>query len=155
MPVGMSHPLESLGAVLSTTSLGRRRNLCQPCCVHASSTCTVHDSSAVDGVHVLRLKLVCSQALKPGADTALDAAALEAIAEEAPSATLPRAKVVGATVVDVAVATGIQPSKGAARRLIKVLFDVKWSRSAYVSAAWCIRILGQLHAPLPMPCIGC
>lgn len=85
-----------------------------------NSTCTVHDSSAVDGVHVSRLKLVCSQALKPGADTALDAAALEAIAEEAPSATLPRAQVVGATVVDVAVATGIQPSKGAARRLIKV-----------------------------------
>ncbi len=60
------------------------------------------------------------QALKPGADTALDAAALEAIAAEAPSAQLPRDQVVGATVVDVTVATGLQPSKAAARRLIKV-----------------------------------
>lgn len=34
------------------------------------------------------------QALKPGADTQLDAAALEAIAEEAPSAELPRDQVV-------------------------------------------------------------
>ena len=64
---------------------------------------------------------VCNlQALKPGADTQLNAAALEAIAEEAPSAELPRAEVVGASVVDVAVAAGLQPSKGAARRLIKV-----------------------------------
>lgn len=77
-----------------------------------------------------------SQALKPGADTALDAAALEAIAEEAPSATLPRDQVVGATIVDVAVATGVQPSKGAARRLIKVrnLSDVHTSSRLVASA---------------------
>ena len=66
---------------------------------------------------------VCLQALKPGADTQLDAAALEAIAEEAPSASLPRAQVVGALLVDVVVATGLQPSKAATRRLIKVPTD--------------------------------
>jgi len=66
--------------------------------------------------------LPCSpQALAPGADTTLDAAALEAIAGEAPSATLPRDAVVGAALADVAVAAGLQPSKGATRRLIKVL----------------------------------
>jgi hypothetical protein len=37
---------------------------------------------------------VCAvQALRPGTDTLLDAAALQAIASEAPSATLPREKV--------------------------------------------------------------
>jgi hypothetical protein len=60
------------------------------------------------------------QALAPGSDTSLDAAALEAIAGEAPSATLPRDAVVGAALADVAVAAGLQPSKGATRRLIKV-----------------------------------
>jgi len=61
-----------------------------------------------------------TQALAPGAETTLDAAALEAIAGEAPSATLPRDAVVGAALADVAVAAGLQPSKGATRRLIKV-----------------------------------
>lgn len=61
-----------------------------------------------------------TQALAPGADTTLDAAALEAIAGEAPSAILPRDAVVGAALADVAVAAGLQPSKGATRRLIKV-----------------------------------
>ena len=62
----------------------------------------------------------CMQALAPGSDTSLDAAALEAIAGEAPSATLPRDEVVGTALAEVAVAAGLQPSKGATRRLIKV-----------------------------------
>ena len=60
------------------------------------------------------------QALAPGSETKLDATALEAIASEAPSATLSRAQVLGVALADVAVAAGLQPSKGATRRLIKV-----------------------------------
>lgn len=73
----------------------------------------------VHGEDGLQQALAATAALKPGADTQLDAAALEAIAAEAPSAELPRSQVVGAALVDVAVAVGLQPSKGAARRLIK------------------------------------
>ena len=69
------------------------------------------------------------QALAPGAETTLDAAALEAIAGEAPSATLRRDAVVGAALADVAVAAGLQPSKGATRRLIKVLAGSQTQRS--------------------------
>ena len=60
------------------------------------------------------------QALAPGADTQLDAAALEAVAAGAPAAELPRCEVVGAPLADVLAAVGLQPSKAAARRLIKV-----------------------------------
>jgi len=73
----------------------------------------------VHGEAGLAQALAATEALKPGAETKLDSAALEAIAEEAPSATLTRDQVVGKTLADVAVAAGIQPSKGAARRLIK------------------------------------
>lgn len=59
------------------------------------------------------------QALAPGADTELDAAALEAVAAGAPAAELPRSAVVGAPLADVLAAVGLQPSKAAARRLIK------------------------------------
>lgn len=62
--------------------------------------------------------LAATAALRPGAATVLDAAALEAAAGDGPSATLPRASVVGATLVDVLVAAGMQPSKAAARRLV-------------------------------------
>ncbi len=61
-----------------------------------------------------------AQALAPGADTQLDAAALEAVAAGAPVAELPRGAVVGALLADVLAAVGLQPSKAAARRLIKV-----------------------------------
>jgi hypothetical protein len=54
-------------------------------------------------------------ALKPGSDTELDAQILEDIAEDAPSTTLSREQAIG-TVADVMVATGMQKSKGAARR---------------------------------------
>ena len=59
------------------------------------------------------------QALAPGADTRLDAASLEAVAAGAPAAELPRGAVVGAPLADVLAAVGLQPSKAAARRLIK------------------------------------
>ena len=58
------------------------------------------------------------QALAPGATTKLDAATLEA--SDAPSATMPQDQVVGCQLADVMVACGLQPSKSAGRRLIKV-----------------------------------
>lgn len=61
-----------------------------------------------------------AQALAPGGSTQLDAAALEAIAQDAPTARLSRAEVVGRPLADVMVAAGLQPSKAASRRLIKV-----------------------------------
>lgn len=60
-----------------------------------------------------------TEALKPGADTALDAATLEAIAGDAPSAQLGREVVAGQLLVDVAAAAGLLGSKGEVRRLIK------------------------------------
>ncbi len=53
--------------------------------------------------------LRATEALKPGAATALDAATLEA--SNAPSAQLPRSSVEGALVVDVMVAAKMLPSK--------------------------------------------
>lgn len=72
------------------------------------------------GNRVCILFYVAWQALAPGRKTQLDAAALEAIAEDAPTATLPREQVVGAALADIIAATGMQPSKGAAKRMIKV-----------------------------------
>lgn len=68
---------------------------------------------------LLKALHAAGQALAPGADTQLDAAALEAVAAGAPAADLPRCEVVGAPLADVLAAIGLQPSKAAARRLIK------------------------------------
>ena len=62
---------------------------------------------------------VVLQALSPGGSTKLDAASLEAIAGEAPSVSRPRSEVVGCALSDLLAAVGMQPSKSAARRLIK------------------------------------
>ncbi len=62
----------------------------------------------------------CEQALQPGATTALDAATLEAIASDVPSASLDKGQVVGQPLVQVMVASGLQPSKAASKRMIKV-----------------------------------
>lgn len=72
----------------------------------------------VHGDAGLAQALAATDALRPGADTALDADALEAAAGDGPSATRPRAAVVGVPLVDVMVDVGLQPSKGAARRLV-------------------------------------
>lgn len=63
---------------------------------------------------------MCTQALRPGAATALDAATLEAIAGDVPSAALERGQVVDQQLVQVMVATGLQPNKSASKRMIKV-----------------------------------
>ena len=72
----------------------------------------------VHGDDGLAQALAATDALRPGAETALDAATLEAVAGDGPSATRPRAAVVGAPLIDVMVDVGLQPSKGAARRLV-------------------------------------
>ena len=83
-----------------------------------------------------------SQALAPGADTQLDAAALEAAGADAPSATLPRERVVAQQLADVLMEAGLQPSKAAARRLIKVCSHhphivCKWTRGRNVTGKTC------------------
>ncbi len=60
------------------------------------------------------------QALQPGAVTALDAATLESIAGDVPSASLEAGQIVGQPLVQVMVASGLQPSKAASKRMIKV-----------------------------------
>ena len=76
------------------------------------------------GLLIVFMVQCVAQALAPGSETKLDAAALEAIASEAPSASLARAEVVGVALSEVAVAAGLQPSKSATRRLIKVIGTV-------------------------------
>lgn len=66
------------------------------------------------------LKRRWGQALKPGAETELDVGSLEAIAGEAPSASFRREEVVGVPLASLVAAAGLQPSKAAVRRLIKV-----------------------------------
>ena len=60
------------------------------------------------------------QALRPGAETALDAASLEAIAGDVPTAEMDREQVVGQTLVAIMTASGLQPSKAASKRMIAV-----------------------------------
>ena len=60
------------------------------------------------------------QALQPGSTTALDAATLEAIAGDVPSASLDKGQIVGQPLVQVMVASGLQSSKAASKRMIKV-----------------------------------
>ncbi|WIA32365.1 hypothetical protein OEZ86_003198 [Tetradesmus obliquus] len=73
----------------------------------------------VHGEEGLAQALKATEALRPGAATALDAATLEAIAGDAPSCSLPAGQLVGATLIDVMVAAGMLKSKGEVRRLIK------------------------------------
>lgn len=73
----------------------------------------------VHGEEGLEQAVRATEAMRPGQDTRLDAAALEAIARDVPSTSLPRDQVVGRPVVDVVVAAGLQPSKGAVRRLVQ------------------------------------
>ncbi len=60
------------------------------------------------------------QALQPGTTTALDAATLEAIAGDVPSASLDKGQVVGQPLVQIMLASGLQSSKAASKRMIKV-----------------------------------
>lgn len=75
----------------------------------------------VHGEDGLQQALRATEGLAPGSATQLDGATLEALAGDVPSITLGRSLVLSGafTVAELAVASGMQPSKGAARRLIK------------------------------------
>eukprot|EP00891_Asterochloris_glomerata_P008586 jgi/Astpho2/8586/e_gw1.00126.22.1_t len=72
----------------------------------------------VHGEQGLQAALQATQALRPGAETALDAASLEAIAGDVPTAEMHREQVVGQTLVAIMTASGLQPSKAASKRMI-------------------------------------
>ena len=74
---------------------------------------------AVHGEAGLATAQRASQVLFGGSLEGLTAAQLETIAADVPSATLPAGQVIGASVIDVAVAAGFLKSKGEARRLIQ------------------------------------
>ncbi|KAH7655377.1 tyrosyl-tRNA synthetase protein [Dioscorea alata] len=63
--------------------------------------------------------LKATEALRPGAETKLDAATIEGIAEDVPSCSLACNQVLNSTLVDLSVSTGLLSSKSAARRLLK------------------------------------
>ncbi|KAG0628399.1 hypothetical protein M758_1G023700 [Ceratodon purpureus] len=73
----------------------------------------------VHGEQGLAEALKATQALAPGAAAELDSQALEAIAQDVPSCSVPYSSVVGTSLIDVSVSTGLLQSKAAARRLIK------------------------------------
>lgn len=66
----------------------------------------------VHGEDGLAQALKATEALRPGAETALDASTLETIAGDAPSCTLDAAAVTNALLTDVMVAAGMLKSKG-------------------------------------------
>jgi tyrosyl-tRNA synthetase len=76
----------------------------------------------VHGEQGLAEALKATQALAPGAAAELDSQALEAIAQDVPSCSVSYSSLVGSTLVDVSVTTGLLQSKAAARRLIKQVF---------------------------------
>jgi len=106
-------PLEEVDAVeRAMGEEGYRPNTAQRL-LAAEVTRFVHGDRGLD------LALKATAALAPGSKSELDAPTLEAILEDVPSSALAEAEVVGAPLADVMAACGIQPSKAAARRMIK------------------------------------
>ncbi|KAJ4785913.1 Tyrosine--tRNA ligase [Rhynchospora pubera] len=73
----------------------------------------------VHGEEGLMEALNATEALRPGAETELDAKTIEGIAKDVPSCTLAYDKVLNCTLIDLAVLTGLMASKSAVRRLLK------------------------------------
>lgn len=73
----------------------------------------------VHGEEGVASALAATAAAAPGSQAVLSVEALEAIAADMPSVTMARAEVAEAMVVDVMVTSGLQKSKGEARRLIR------------------------------------
>lgn len=73
----------------------------------------------VHGEEGVASALAATAAAAPGSSAVLSVGALEAISADMPSVSLSREKVLGAGVVDIMAISGIQKSKGEARRLIK------------------------------------
>ncbi|KAG6505544.1 hypothetical protein ZIOFF_037903 [Zingiber officinale] len=63
--------------------------------------------------------LKATEALRPGAETQLDAATIEGIAEDVPSCSLSYEQVLNSSLIDLSVSTGLLASKSAARRLMR------------------------------------
>lgn len=84
----------------------------------------------VHGQSGLGEALKATQALAPGATTRLDWQALDAIAQDVPSCLVPQASVVGSSLVDFCVSTGLLQSKAAVRRLIKQVCDAVLNQSS-------------------------
>ena len=73
----------------------------------------------VHGVQGLREAQAATKVLRPGMDTELDATALRSMVGLVPSAQLTTAEVIGESLVNLVVKVGLQPSKGATKRMIQ------------------------------------
>ncbi|CAD6263478.1 unnamed protein product [Miscanthus lutarioriparius] len=73
----------------------------------------------VHGEEGLEEALKATEALRPGAQTQLDAQTIEGIADDVPSCSLAYDQVFKSPLVDLAVSTGLLTSKSAVKRLIK------------------------------------
>ncbi|MEC7839311.1 MAG: tyrosine--tRNA ligase [Chlamydiota bacterium] len=73
----------------------------------------------VHGEEGLSRAVKATKGAAPGSDTKLDAETLEMIASDMPSKNLQKDDVIGSTVVEVIVKAEIQPSKGAAKRMVE------------------------------------
>ncbi|WOK97147.1 hypothetical protein Cni_G05855 [Canna indica] len=73
----------------------------------------------VHGEEGLAEALKATEALRPGAETKLDAQTIEGIAEDVPSCSLAYDQVLHSSLIDLSVSTGLLSSKSAARRLMK------------------------------------
>lgn len=73
----------------------------------------------VHGEEGLARAIKATAAAAPGAAAQLNVDNLEAISGDIPSTTLDKQEVIGASIVDLATKIGLQPSRGAARRLIE------------------------------------
>lgn len=97
----------------------------------------------VHGDEGLDQALKATEALRPGAATALDAATLEAIAGDAPSCSLAAAQVSGLPLIDVMVASGMLKSKGEVSRRRPAAEAVlqccaSWQSAAGLTCAVCV-----------------
>lgn len=73
----------------------------------------------VHGEEGLQTALKVTEMAKPGSETTLDVKTLESISEDMPSCSLKRIDVIGNKLVDLLVLSGLQASKGQARKLIQ------------------------------------
>jgi len=73
----------------------------------------------VHGENGVQTALKVTEGVRPGSNTALDAEILEQLAADMPSCSLSRDALVEQKLVEIMVQAGLQPSKGAARRLIQ------------------------------------
>lgn len=79
----------------------------------------------VHGEEGLTEALNATQALAPGGATQLDWKTLEAITEDVPSCSVAQASLLGSSLVDLCVSTGLLQSKTAVRRMIKQVSTIE------------------------------